>query len=346
MGGGEVRGIIMPETIARISLPPSGEAVLTPPLDAPAQNEYRVILRGTVECMSEVFDARYLQDGVTRHSYLRWSPVEPVLLREDTINHLYEYRIPTETIPQGQSLSLQIDIDRLIDRFLITRSEIVSSLQSNLSLDVVRIPLVAPFPWIPVLTGTGVLAGFGWVLQRRMQFQGLDDDLRQRLADIQRKAHQAKRVAVGHDPVLQKQLNTLAEASLPLARQVAHIRHAYKSIHRGVLETDIETLSHRLQGFPEGTSERARQETEATLTEKRKTLQRYNELTERESLCLLRLDKIAAILESATLTLHSAETRTNEPASEEHLRKAVDAEVSAIHMVAQEIPEIQQIVRR
>lgn len=345
----------MPDTIANAPLSPGGEALMTPPLKDFAHNEYRVVLEGTFRCLGETFDALYLADG-TPHNYLLWSPVKPSIVSESNAAkaaHRYEFQIPANVVPEGQSLSVQLDIDRLIDRFLVTRSEIVNGIEGEIRVTVLQLPLVAPFPWATVATvatpAALVAGGITWVLRRRMAFQGMTPELLARINRIQTKAQAARQAAVRQSSSvpIRERIETLASAALPLARQCVDLSAAQKLASRDALNQDITALEHRLAMLTaSGVANGAAKETEATLEEKRKALTRLDELARAEALCILRLEKIEAILDSAALTLHSALANTNEPASEEHLRKALDAEVAAVHAVSQEAPKVELLIGR
>lgn len=340
----------MPDTVANLPLPTDGGAVVLPPVDA-RRYEDRILLRGAFTCFGESFDARYLADGGTVHNYLKWSPVTPELVREDPQNHVYEYRVAPGALPTGQSLTVRLDVDRLIDKYIgQTRSEIVNSLSGSVEAEIQRTPVGAPFPWGTVLgaslTGTVAVGGFLWVARRRQLLAGITPDLMERINRIQNKAVAARQAVGRQDGTLplRQRIETLAGAALPLARQVADLRKARTITDRSALVRAVSLVEERLPEMPSDSPQR--REAEAMLEEKKKAITRWDELEKTESLCLLRLEKIEAILDSTALTLHSAQAHSTGPASEEGLRKALDAEVAAVHAVAQETPELQLTIGR
>jgi hypothetical protein len=339
----------MPETIANLPLPADGNVVL-PPVDT-SRFEDRVILRGSWTCYGETFDARCGADGMTPHNYLQWSPVEPELIGENRSGHEYVYRVRPGSLPDGQSLTVRLDVDRLIDRYVgQTRSEIVAALSGGLSVEVTRTALVAPFPWASVLAsslvGSAAVGGFLWVARRRQLLAGIPPELLARVEKIGEKAAAARRAVGGQAGTLplRERVDALARAALPLARQATDLRNARATVDRPTLLRAVSLIEDRLPALAPGTPER--REAEATRDEKQKALARLDELERAEALCLLRLEKIEAVLDSTALTLHSAQARAGNPASEEHLRKSLDAEVAAVHAVAEQAPELQLMVGR
>src|SRR5918999_1037953 len=118
----------MPERqLASSDLDPGGGTLLTPALGDPARFSHRVVLEGVLNYSGGQFDALYKRgaDGIfrERHSYLRWTPAEPVLESADAVHHRYVFRIPAEWKLEGGSAGVQIAIDRIVDEFLITPSE-------------------------------------------------------------------------------------------------------------------------------------------------------------------------------------------------------------------------------
>ncbi len=342
----------MPDIIADFPLPPGGDALMSPPFTDFDQNKYHLVLEGTFRCMGETFDALYLADG-TPHNYLRWSPATPQLISEDRAAHRYAFEVSPTGVSKSQSVSVQLNIDRLIDRFLVTRSEIIKGIEGEIHVTVLRLPLVVPFPWTTVAAAATpaalVVGGVAWLLRRRMAFQGISPELLARINRIQIKAQSARQAASRQrsSVPIRERIETLANAALPLARQCTELNAAQKLADRDTLKQDITALEHRLAMLiASGVANGAAKETEATLEEKRKSVTRLDELARAEALCILRLEKIEAILDSAALTLHSARANTTEPASEEHLRKALDAEVAAVHAVSQEAPKVELLIGR
>src|SRR5712692_2883640 len=113
----------MPESeLATVRLPPTGDRLLTPPLGPSGAS---LVLEGvfTFRYSGLQFDALYRTgpDGAfsQRHSYLAWSPRQPLLESEDIARHRYQFRYPSEWGLRGQSIGLRIDLDRFVDEFLI-----------------------------------------------------------------------------------------------------------------------------------------------------------------------------------------------------------------------------------
>lgn len=339
------------ETILNLTLPRTGEAVATPPLDT-NRNSYQIVLRGSFSIYGETIDAATPVPNGSGETYLTWEPFTPKLLgKAENATDGYQFHVAPGEVPSGQSLSVRLDISRLVDRYIgKTPSEIKADLTGGISLTVVRTPMVTPFPWVEAvgasLVGAVGLGGAIWVLRRRQLLAGLTPDLLDRIDRIQAKARAARQAVAKQAGTLplRERIDTLAGAAIPLARQVADLRRARTVTDRATLLRAVSLIEERLPEMePDSPS---RREAEATLTEKRKALTHWDALERTESLCLLRLEKIESVLDATTLALHAAQAQSSGPASEEHLRKALDAEVSAIYAVAQDAPEVQLVIGR
>src|SRR5438067_423122 len=133
----------MRETVvASLMLTP--DQVILPVPEDPGRSRYRVVLEGTCafDYTGERFDALYRSgpDGRFggRHEYLRWTPSAPDLVREDRDAHRYVFEV---TAPRSQSLGMGIDVDRLVDEYLIPPSEVRQKLRSGIGLRLIRISL-------------------------------------------------------------------------------------------------------------------------------------------------------------------------------------------------------------
>lgn len=340
----------MPVTVlADAPLALNGDRLLTPTLRETANNEYQVVLEGTLQCRynDTTFDALYLCDtagaaDTTRpHNYLQWSPSPPTLEQADPLRHRYVFRIPAAWKLDGQSAGIRLNIDQFVNELLIPPSEVRNSLSGVLTMTVLQTPLAPVSPW-PMLGWSAlpaalVLGGVGLVIRRRMTLGGLDQDLQTRIGRIEQKVR-ANRASIqqedGRILPLNERLNSLRDGAVTLARQVQQVRHTLNTQNRAALNMDIKTLQNRLAAMSDEVTKR---ECCLTLSEKHKALTLLDEMCRAEERCLLRLDKIEAVLDSTLLGLRSARADTVMPPSEQAVCRALDAEVAAIREVSREI---------
>jgi hypothetical protein len=339
--------------IASTALPPTGDWVLTPELGDVGRFRYRVVLEGVFRFAysGARFDAVYKAgpDGAFTqpHRYLAWRqggdrrPRAPALESEDPVRHRYVFRIPNEWRLQGQSVGVRVDVDQLVNEFLIPPSEVRSALSGDVRMTVLQTPLAPANPW-PLIAWTSLPAallagGAGWVIRRRMAFRGLSPELQARLARIEQRCR-AARAALGpaHGRLfpLEERLTAVREGAVSLARQLQDLRDARRLTDQRTLEAEMTLLQGRLATLTDAT---ARREGEIALGEKRKTLTALSEMERAEARCAMRLSKIEAVLESTCLTLRERRTGPASEPAEDSLRRELDAEVAAIAEVTGEI---------
>ena len=344
----------MPETeLGTATLRPTGDRLLTPALGNPEQNSYRIVLEGVFRCdhNGQEFDALYQTDGsgafTQPHPYLQWTPQPPILESADAILHRYVFRVPKAWKLEGQSVGVRLDIDRFVDAFLISPSEVRSSLSGEMKLTVLQTPIVAPFPWatwlgasVPTALAVG---GISVIIKRRMALRGLSYDLQSKLGSIEQKFRAARAVANkqrGNLPSLDEKLLAVKEGAVVLVRQAQELQNAAKRVDSRTLEFEIHALEKQMLAL---TDPATRQEAETALREKRKIISLLAELQEKEARCFLRLTKIEAILDTTYLTLRNTTPTNVATPAEETLRAELEAEVAAIREVEREISAYQPI---
>lgn len=335
--------------LAAFLLPPTGETVLTPPLGGETGSA-RIVVEGVFHFAYAGirFDALYRTqpDGsyTEPHPFLRWSPRAPKLISQDVGNHRYVFEVPEELVRSGQSLGLRVDVDRLVSDYLITPSEVKQSLSGEVRMQVLQSPpppvsIGAILGWagVPTLLTVG---GVGWVMRRRMRFQGLGADLRERLERIDaRYAGAVKAARAGADRLLPvgDRLQSLQKSALGLARQAQELRDARAHLDRARLEREIAAQRERLAGVLDPA---VRRDAQSVLAEKEKSLVLFGELEAAEARCVVRLEKIEAVLDSTALSLRGSRGHSVAATSardDDALCRALDAEVDAIREVQQEL---------
>jgi hypothetical protein len=294
------------------------------------------------------FDALYRSkaDGAfdQPHDYLRWTPQAPELESEDLASHRYVYRVPPALVRSGQSLGLHVDVDRLVAEYLITPSEVRQALSGEVRVRVLQappppLPIGAILGWsaVPTLAAVGAV---GWVVRRRMRFQGLDADLRERVERVEERYAQALRATRDHSETLAplgQRLRSLQGSTLGLARQAQELRRSRSRIDRARIAAEIVSYQERL---PTLNDDRLRGETASVLAARERTLALFGELEAAEAQCLIRLDKIEAVLEATALSLRGTHGRAVAAAAardDDELCRVLDAEVSAIREVQEEL---------
>jgi hypothetical protein len=343
--------------LARIRLPTTGDQVVTPPLAEMDRFEYRVILEGVLRFAytDEEFDALYRAGPngpfTEPHRYLRWSFGTPELENEDVVRHRYVFRIPASLGLEEGSVGVRVDVDRLVDQYLIPPSEVRRGISGDMTVTVLRTALAPPSPW-PYLVGASapaalLVGGVAWAIRRRRMYGGLSTDLQAALARIEAK-HRAAVAAVGRQSgqlfPFSERLGAVRSGALGLARRLQEIRETRQLMEPHALETEIARLEEQLSRL---TDDRARREGEIALREKRRALDLLAEVERAEARCAMRLGKIEAILETATLTLRARRPPPTPSAwvpgpatpAEDALLRELDAEVAAIDEVARGFTE-------
>jgi hypothetical protein len=327
----------MDSELASTPLSPTGDRLLTPPL---GEAGARLVLEGvfTFQYSGMQFDALYRTgpEGVfsQRHSYLEWSPRPPLLESEDVARHRYQFRIPAEWKLQGQSIGLQIDLDRFVDEFLIPPSEVRAALTGEMALRVLPL-LAAPVnPW-PEIVGASlpaalVIGGLGWILQRRMALAGLPLELQRQLDRIIRKQRTALAAQASGPPHYRRlagDLKAVPAGAWTLARRIRKLRDARSRIDQMSLVTEMQSLEQELARL---TDAAARDAGNAALGEKRKALSLLEEIERSEARCAMQLTTLEATLDTTCLTLRQLHPNTPPTPSLESVRRELEAEVAAI----------------
>lgn len=339
-----------PREIAVYRLPLNGDTVLTPPLGGAAAGPAEIVVEGAFHFgyAGTRFDALYrtAPDGSYSqpHAYLRWSPQAPELVSQDVGRHRYVFRIPPELAQTGQSLGLRLDVDRLVREHLITPSEVRQSLSGEVRVRVLQ--AVAPPPPLGLLVGGAVVpvllaaGGVGFIVRRRMQFQGLDPDLRAQVERIEQRyqgAARAARASADRLLPLQQRLQDLRKSAMGLAREAQQLRASRRHLDRAGLEREIVRMQEQLSTVQDSD---ARRDGEAAVAERQKSLVLLADLETVETRCLMRLAKIEAVLDSAALSLRGSQGRAVAATSardDEALCRHLDAEVTAIQEVQREL---------
>ena len=207
-----------------------------------------------------------------------------------------------------------------------------------------KTPVIVPFPWGTLGMAAAPVAvagaGLGFILRRRRLFAGLAPDLRlqaERLEQKYRAALSAVSAEQGRTLPLPERLEALREGAHQLTRRVQSLRDTQRSLDRRTLAGELDSLRVRLSGVKDAA---ARREGELAIAEKRKSLEMLDDLAATESLCMLRLTRIEALLDSAALSLRH--TRLHDAshapdAANEALCRDLDAELAALREVSQEL---------
>jgi hypothetical protein len=269
-----------------------------------------------------------------RHPYLEWSPRPPVLESDDVGRHRYQFRIPAEWKLQGQSIGLRIDLDRLVDEFLIPPSEVRAALSGEMVLRVLPLP-AAPVNLWPEIVGLSVpaalmIGGLGWVLQRRMSLAGMPLELHRQLERIIQRQRTAL-AALGHGPLqyqgLAEDLKAVPAGAWALARRIRRLRDARSRIDRTSFLSGMESLEQELFCL---TDAAARGAAATALVEKRKTVALLEEIERTEARCAMQLTTLEATLDTTCLTLRQLQPTGPATPSVETVRCALEAEIAAI----------------
>lgn len=323
--------------LAAAPLPPTGERFLTPPL---GEAGARLVLQGvfTFRYSGMRFDAQYRTgaDGVfsRRHPYLQWSPRAPLLESEDVAQHRYQFRIPPEWRLHGQSIGLRIDLDRLVDEFLIPPSEVRHTLTGEMVLRLLPLPVATIDPW-PAIVGSSVPAalmfgGLGWILRRRTALMGLPLDIQRQLERIVRK-QRAAFAAVGsglpHYQRLGEELKAVEGSAWGLAQRIRRLREVRSRIDLTSLVVQSGCLEQELARLTDTTTREVR---ETALGERRKALSLIAEIERTEARCGMQLATLEATLDTVYLTLKTLQPTGPTGPSVETVRRELQAEIAAI----------------
>lgn len=339
-----------PDEVSRAPLDLTGQTwAATPPMDAQAGDEWRVVLEGTFRFAEtgQTFDAVYrlTNEGAVLadqpHTYLQWRPFPLVLERADPARHRYVFRVPAGAIANGESVGVRLNVDRFVDETFLEPSQVKNALSGDLTVSVLRTPPVVPWGLyaaeasVPAALAIG---GVGLLVRRRIILGGLDADLVHAIGRIEQKARVARQAATrahrASVPQMTERFSQLARGAQAVARQAQDLRNAQRLVDRQATQREIGALERRLAA---GKDDEGAAEARATLNEKRHALARLDEMKQGEEVCGLRLAKIEAVLDSAALTLRSARATARAAPSEDALRHDLDAEVRALHEVERDL---------
>ena len=342
----------MPDSeLASFRFRPDGDRVLTPPLDS-SRFAYRIVLEGVIRFAHSGLEFDAVNRSGTggpfseRHQYLQWSPLAPVLEREDPYRHRYVFRVPPEWDLRGDSVGVRLDLDQLVREYLITPSEARSALSGELRITVLQAGLTGAWAIPPAAwPAAAAIAGTAWVVRRRMLLAApaRERSLQEAVRRIERK-YRAARAAAGSKEgrllPIRERLTGVREGARALERQIRDLRRARGLKDRRSLERDLEALQSQLEACADA---QVRAEGERALGEKRKSLLLVEDMEQAEARCLMRLDKIEAVLDSTCLALRSAAlSRTGDRTAEAEaeLCRDLDAEVAAVREVAETAPAL------
>jgi hypothetical protein len=335
---------------APITILPDGSRTVVPIDMGTTAAGLRIEVRGTVRCAynNQEYDALYAcdRDGVgdeaRPHNYLAWWPRKPEIESANIRSHRYVFRFPA--IAAGVSPTVGIDVDRFVRDFLISPSEVRSSLSGQFEAAVLPPPIAAPSPWtltaaaVPVLLFTG---GVAWVIRRRMANPALDYDLQLQLQRIRQKAR-AARAAVRREDVRLVQiggrLTTLEQGAGRLVKQAQRLRGALALQNRPALDKQILKLQQETENHS------ARVGVHRTLQEKRKALAAVTRLEEAAAVCILQLTRIEAVVENTLAGLHTVQVESTEAGTTDTVCQALDAEVSALREATSLVREEHSVV--
>jgi hypothetical protein len=333
----------MPETEVATALVTAGGQVLTPALDQ-SRFGYRIVLRGLARFAytGEEFDAVHRTGDPEPHDYLAWTPAPPVLVAQDRFLHHYIFEVPREWSLKGQSVGVGINVDRLVERYLIPPSEVRSQLSSEIRMVVRQAPLVPPNPLMDVarvsVPAALALTAVGLVIRRRMAFRGMTPALAEQALRIDRK-YRAACAAVSAEQArqfpLQARLAALKASSDDLVRRTRSIQSARRASTQEALAAEIAALERRTVTLADAA---ARRDGELALAEKRGALSLLDELAEAETRCLMRLARIEAALDATCVSLRRSQAGEAAERPEDAVCRELDAEVAAIREAARDFP--------
>ncbi|NSW58477.1 MAG: hypothetical protein HPY44_20905 [Armatimonadetes bacterium] len=309
-------------------IPLDGTVVSLPAMQG--KGEYQVRLSGTFECEIDGrrYDARYRQDAtgdfVQPHDLVVLDP--PVeTIAEDSARHTYTFGPVSGKDHSGKSITIRVDVDRLVDEFIRTPSEVRESLSGDLEAELLYVPpavplgVIIPSVAVPLLLLSFVITAC--VQASRHAARRPYEDVHAMRRRIQRKMKLAleevgtSETSLAH---LRGQLRQLGRDADELARHVIAFREARLVHSEADVQDDIDRLEHDLQ---EANTEVAREQIAREIRHKQETLKYLQANAERESDYLLRLSGAEATLDNLRLKLSQLrlqmDARVEQEASDE-----------------------------
>lgn len=335
---------LQPAGSAEVSL--DGTAVALPEMKD--SGEYQVRLSGTFECGIDGrrYDARYRQDAAGHftqpHGLVVLDPPAESIT-EDTAKHTFTFGPVPGKDNAGESVTVRVDVDRLVDEFIRTPSEVRESLTGELRAELLYAPptvppsVLVPAIALPLFVAVFVISAL--VNASRRATRRPYEDVHALRRRIQRKARLALQ-EVGTREILfehlREQLRELGRAADELARHVLTFRATRLAHDEQDVQEDIERLENDLT---QAASDAVRNQINREVAHKQETLQYLRANAEREADYLLRLSRTETTLDNLRLKLPhlrlEMDARLEQPVADE-----VESELELLRAAVQQTREM------
>jgi len=292
--------------VSQTAVPMDGTVVATATMEA--GRDYLVVLYGTFRFSHNgtAYDARLsTADPQGRapfgqeHDYVKVSPAELVLVESDPRNHRFVYALAPGTAPSGLSASAAIDVDRMVEDFLIPPSEVRRGLSGELMIQLWERPEPAAGGLLahPLVRAGGVLLLLVIVSLILLARSGTEVAARERRLDGKyRQARAAALAGGGFFAELVRELDSLRESARLIGRSARRYRIGEGTARELALRAEIAALERKVAAAPD---ERVRADGEAALAAKREALAVVERGQASREHALMRLTKIEAAFDAA-----------------------------------------------
>jgi len=336
-----------PRTISHVEVPLDGTAVSLPQMGD--KGEYSVVVTGVVGCDIDgrEYDAGYRADAAGRfdqpHELLIVRPKELSISESADGAHTYILGPIAAEEFAGEAVTLRLDVDKLVDEFIRTPSEIKRSLSGTLRAELLFSPptmsplMLALMIGVPVLLAALVVGAL--VDASRKAAQRPYQDVSTMRRRIGRKCKAALGDIGADEPLFEELRDRLAELERgadELARHVITFREAKLGHDDKHVEAEINRLEQEMLA---DLSPEALKQYESEIAGKRQTLEYLRTNAESEAGYLLRLTKVETTVDNLRLKLPRLRVQLSETGIDRAAVEEIDSELGLLRTAIDETRE-------
>ncbi len=336
-----------PRVVASAEVPLDGTAVSLPKMES--EGEYKVRIIGNFDCDIDgrSFDAEYRTDAKGEfnqpHDLVQVEPIEAKLLDSNAGRHTYTYGPLAGEDFAGESVTVRVNVDKLVNEFIRTPSEVRDSLSGAMKAELLHTPATVPPGILLAMVGlplliVGLVVGV-MVDASRKAAKRPYEDVNGMQRRIGRKCEEAL-TEIGTDEGLFEQLRDrvtqLAEGADELAGHIIAFRQAKLVQSESDIEREIARLQREMQR--ERDDEMVAQYA-GEIEAKRETLGHLQANQRSESEYLLRLAQVETTVDNLRLKLPRLRVQLAETGADQAAVGDIDRELELLRTAISETRE-------